>query len=202
MRILLLVVGSLVGLVLLCVFFLFLYSKRPEAGKYADSIEINRPASEVWVWLTEPAMLTQWVSWLVEVREEGAHGVGQKHVWVMDDPNMRERLALDATTLKWEPDRVLQSRVEMKDGFVGISTFTLTEVDGRTRVEQTGDYEYLNPVFAMMEPLIMPEAKKKMRMDLEKLKQLAEAGPPALPDTVASAVDAGADTVAVAAGSH
>ena len=66
------ILGGLAGVLILGVAVLFAMSQRANAGKMRNSIELNAPAERVWAWVTEPDKLTQWVSWLVEVRGERA----------------------------------------------------------------------------------------------------------------------------------
>ncbi len=188
MRWILIILGSIVGLILLCVVVLFFMSKRPEMKTMTGSLVIDRPAAEVWTWITEPAQLVQWVSWLTEVKTitPGEKGVGHQVVWVMDDPNMNEMMEIPGTVTMWDPPKQLGLHIDMKEFGTGEYTYTLSELDGRTTITQSGTFDYTHPVWSIMVPLIMPEARKKMDSDLAKLKQVAEAAPVAPVETLAS----------------
>lgn len=191
MRIVLIVLGSIVGLIVVCVLVLAFLSSRPDAKRMTGVIEVDRPASEVWTWITEPGQLVQWVSWLKEVRTvtPGTPGVGHQTVWVMDDPNMKQILEIPGTVTTWDPPRTLGLHIDMKGFGSGDYTYTLAETNGKTRLEQTGTFEYTNALWSLMSPIVMPEAKRKLNADLAKLKQVAEAAPVLPSDTMPEPAD-------------
>lgn len=188
------VAGALLGLAVMCVLVLFLMGRRPGAGRSMHSVVVARPAAEVWTWITEPERVKQWVSWLVEIRttETGPPRAGMTEVWVMDDPNMKQRIEIDGTITEVVPEQRLGVSISLPGQFEGTTTYTLTEVEGGTRLETDGRFKYTNAVVALLEPLVTPEADKKMRADLARLKALAEAAVPrdaagSVPDSIASA---------------
>jgi uncharacterized protein YndB with AHSA1/START domain len=193
MRWILIVVGGLVGLGVLGVLTLFVLSKRPGAGDVAGAIDVDRPASEVWAWLSEPEKNKQWVAWLSAVEPKGGppQGLGHEEIWVMDDPNSKQQYRIPGTITKWEPPHVLVRHVDLEGMFVGDYTYTLTETNGRTHVDAVVECNYTHPIWSIFEPLVTPEAKKKFDSDLARMKQLAEAAPAA-----AAAVSAPADSAA------
>lgn len=166
------------GLILVALVTLFLLSRRSSAGMAASSIEINSPPEEVWLWISEPQRLKEWVSWLVEVRQENAvSGVGAKETWVMDDPNMKQKIEIQGEVTRFEPPRTLGIHIDAKMGFSGDVTYTLTDLGGgKTRLDTAGKYSYNHWFARLMEPVVTPQAKKKQRSDLETLKRKAESG--------------------------
>jgi hypothetical protein len=107
MKVVLWLIGGLVGLVAIAVAVLFIAGLRPGAGRTRSDIEIARPPEVVWTWITEPARVKQWVSWLVEVREDpqGTDGVGARDIWVMDDPNMKQRIEIPSVVTAYDKPR-------------------------------------------------------------------------------------------------
>jgi hypothetical protein len=62
-------------------------------------------------------------------------------------------------------------------GFHGVSTYSLfAQPDGTTLVESEGRFTFENSFAQFMTPVIVYEAKKKLKMDLERLRQLLEGG--------------------------
>jgi len=181
MKWLLIVLGALLGLVVLCVIGLLLMGLRPGAGRSVHSVIVARPAADVWTWITEPERVKRWVSWLVEIRttETGPPRAGMTEVWVMDDPNMKRRIEIEGRITEVTPLQRLSVAIAMPGQFEGTTTYTLTEVEGGTRLDTDGRFLYTHPLIRLLEPIVTPEADKKMRADLARLKSLAEAAPPA-----------------------
>jgi uncharacterized protein YndB with AHSA1/START domain len=180
MKWLLYVAGTLAGLALVAAAVLFALGRRADAGRLAAAVEIARPPAEVYAWLTEPDRLTKWVGWLVEVRPVGSgpRGVGSREVWVMDDPNMKQRLEVQGVLTALDPGRRVSARIELPRGFEGEYTYTLAEAGaGRTRVEHVGTYRYHHWFARLLEPVVTRQAQKKLVEDLARLKSLAEAAP-------------------------
>lgn len=166
------IVGGLAAVLLLGVVVLFAMSHRANAGRLNASVELNAPADRVWTWVTEPAKLTQWVSWLVEVRGERA-----QCVWVMrDENNGGQLMEIHSTVVEDAPPRRFRVSLSAKEGFDGEATYELTDLGaGRTRLDIRSAYSFTIWFAKLMEPVIMPSAKKKMDGDLARLKSLVEA---------------------------
>jgi len=138
--------------------------------KLHSAVEIAKPAGDVRPWLTEPEKLKAWVGWLLEVRREG-----DREIWVVEDRNNNNaRMEIVAYDMREEPGR-LYTKVKVDGAFHGWSEFRWTEAGGRTKLEQTGEYEYESWFAKLLEPLITREATKKQLEDLERLKSLIEA---------------------------
>lgn len=172
---------TLVVLVAVCFVVLFALSRRPGAGASQLSVEIAQPPEVVWAWITEPDKLTQWVGWLVAVESDTAtpRGVGHREVWVMSDPNMDKPMRIPAVVTEEDAPRTGAARLEMPGAFVGDVRYTLVDLGGgRTRLTQATRFRYTNPGFALMEPLLSPQARKKQQADFARLKAKAEAAAP------------------------
>lgn len=171
----------LVAVIVATVAGLWFASNRSDAGRMRGSIEIARPVDMVWPWMTDPVRLTQWVSWLESVEPDStspAEGIGHRETWVMNDPRLKEKLRVPGTITLWEPPRQMGVHVELPGMFAGDVLYTLTDLgNGRTRVEQDGRFRYESQVAKLMEPMVTPDAMRKLVADLNRLRQGVEAEP-------------------------
>lgn len=166
------------ALLLLAVVALVLLGRRAGAGRNDATIEIDRPREEVYAWISEPTKLTQWVDWLVEVRQEppGPDGQVRREVWVMNDPNTQGRMELATTMTRIDAPRFVEATVSTAGMFDGTVSYELTEVrPGRTRLDYRSHFTYGPWLYRLIEPLVTPQAQQKLVSDLERLKQKAEA---------------------------
>ncbi len=172
---------SLFVLLLVSVAGLWLASNRSDAGRMRGSIEIARPPEEIWPWMTEPDRLTQWVGWLAEVQPDSTtpdSGIGHRETWVMDDPRTRQRMLVPGTVTLWEPPAQMGVHVELPGMGDGDVFYKLTDLgNGRTRLEQDGRFRYVGRIVKLMEPMITPEAMRKMLADMNRLREQVEAQP-------------------------
>lgn len=170
-------VATLFGLIVLTVLVLFAMGLRPGAGHMETTIDIDRPAAEVFAWLSEPEKMKQWVGWLaaVERADPGPLRVGSKETWVMDDPSIKERMRIPAEVIALEENRLLRVRITYPQAFEGTAEYRLEELDGGvTRLHGAADFRYTGFLPRLMEPLITPQAQKKQDADLARLKQRIE----------------------------
>lgn len=177
MKVLLSLVLGLVGLVVLAVLVLFAMSMRPKAGWTEASVEVNAPIDTAFAWVTEPEHVKQWVSWLVDVRQDRVtpDGVGSRETWIMDDPNMKKRVEVASEVTRYEPPRRVDVRISMSDGFDGDYTYVLEPTAVGTKITMSGAAKYRSPLIQLMEPLVTPAAQKKMEDDFVTLKRKVEA---------------------------
>ncbi len=175
------IVGALAALLLVCVLGLWIASNRRDAGRMRVSIEIARPPEEIWPWMTEPDRLTQWVGWLDVVEPDSTtpmEGIGHREVWVMNDPRMKQKLLVPGTITLWEPPRQMGVHLEVPEMFVGDVLYSLSDLgNGRTRVEQDGRIRYLKRFATLLEPMVTPEAMRKLFDDMKRLRTKVEATP-------------------------
>jgi uncharacterized protein YndB with AHSA1/START domain len=159
---------------------LLVMGRRANAGVAQASVEISAPPDQLWKWLDDGDRLKQWVSWLVEVKypdPQKAHGVGASRIWVMKDENNGGALMqIVSRFTEYTPPSNLTLHVADTDGmFVGDETYRLVDLgSGRTRLEVRSRAHYNEWFAALLEPLITPAAEKKLVMDVNRLKQLAE----------------------------
>lgn len=175
------IIGGTLAVLALAFLGLWAASNRRDAGRMRGNIEIARPPEDVWVWLHQPDKLTQWVGWLAEVQQDSTsapEGIGHRETWLMDDPRLRQKLPVVGTTTLWEPPHQLGVHLEVPLRFEGDVLYKLVDLgNGRTRLEQDGRVRYLDRFAALMEPLVTPDAMRKMVADMNRLKAAVEAQP-------------------------
>lgn len=165
-----------VGIIATAVVVLYLMSFRAAAGKLSAAIEINRTPAEVWAWIEEKDKFKQWVSWTVDVGDEGPSGVGRKRRITMRDPNMNNELVyVDVVTTDFVLHKHIKVAMSSPLGYSGTINYDLEDLGGRTRLLKRGEFKYDRWYFTLLEPIVMPQAKAKEDADLATLKRLAEA---------------------------
>lgn len=170
----------LLGMVAVAIGGLWLAGFREGAGRYEFAVEVNRPASEVWPWIVEPEKQKKWIGWLSETRTltpDTSH-VGSREVWVMVDPSMsNQRVEIESEVTGVSPNEKLEMRIASKGMFQGDAAYRLTPLPGGgTRVQSSGSYRYDQWFARLLEPLVRPEAQKKLEADMNRLKSVVEAG--------------------------
>jgi uncharacterized membrane protein len=169
---------GLVVIVLVALTALFVASQREGAARMEGRITINRPAREVWPWLVQGEKLTQWVSWLVKVEDEGGpfDAKGSRQVWTMEDRNNNNQLMkIRGVAEVVAPPHELAVKVSAAEGFSGVNRYELKETGAGTEVHMVADYDFDNWAAKLLVPLIMSQAREKFAGDLARLKEKAEA---------------------------
>ena len=64
------ILGGIVALLVVCVAGLWLAGLRPGHGHHSASVEINRPAAQVWRYLTADDLVKKWISGLEVIRHD------------------------------------------------------------------------------------------------------------------------------------
>ena len=151
---------------------LFLMGFRSSANHITATIVIDRPPARVWSWIAEPVHQKQWISWLVDSQ---IGETGQFH-WVRVDPTMNNmRVEINGQRTAFDPPRTLAAHVTSGGMFDGDVAYTLAQLGpNQTRVDYDGRYHYAGFFARLMEPLITPQAQKKLDGDVARLKQLVE----------------------------
>lgn len=161
----------LISLLVLGAGYLMARGNRQDAGRMSHAIEINQPPDVVFKWITDPQRQKQWVGWLKEVEV-----VDDRHaIWHMDDPNSNQRIRIPSEVTQLVPGKSVAVSISMPDAFSGTSSYSLEDLGGgRTRLTSQNQYVYHHWLAKLMEPLVTPEAQKKLETDLASLKRLAE----------------------------
>jgi uncharacterized protein YndB with AHSA1/START domain len=177
------ILGGLMGLVVVLVAGLWLVGLRPEHGRATAEVEVARPAPEVFRWINDDELLKKWIGGLVELRRispgENGEQVGSR--FRMSEVYQGERVEMEMRVTGYEVNRSIEiegwSVGDPNNGFRETVKYTLTEQGGRTRLVMDGRANYYGFLPRLFEPLITPQAEKKLHDDLQRLKSLAEAEP-------------------------
>lgn len=167
-------------LVIVPIMTLLVLGQRANAGRSQAAIEIGASPDQLWTWIDDGERFKQWVSWTVDVQypdPQNMHGVGARRVLVMKDENNGGALMriIGKCTEYTRPSRMTVQLGDADGMFTGEETYTLKELaNGRTRLEVSGRFHYSIWFANLMEPLITPQAEKKMVMDMAHLKTLVE----------------------------
>ena len=128
-------------------------------AKIEASVMVDRPAEEVWIFVTNPSNTPKWAPTVIDVKQTsaGSLGVGSTIEW-------RRRLYPHVQPFKvseYEPNRRFSmefTRAPMKGSKL---CFDVETAEGKTRLNLEWDTEYhgLGKLFG---PLITRSAKKEM----------------------------------------
>ena len=172
---------SILGVILLAAAALAIAGLGADANRLTSSLVIRQKPAAIWPWLYQSDKVKQWVSWLVEVREDGVGEPvpGGKSVWVMEDRNNNNaRMEITGIVDAVEPNRRLAVSLQAPEGFHGTSTYTLTEQrDGSTLLVSDSRYTFESGLVRFMSPLVIWQAKKKLMADMLHLQALVETRP-------------------------
>ena len=175
------VLGTLVAIVAVAVVILLVLDFRKGAGTMDNSVVIDRPPAAVWPWITRADLQTKWVSWLAEIRPQttSTEGVGSRALWVMHDKNNGDRrMEITGEITAVVPGQSVALKLWSDGSFDGTASYTLVDLgNGKTRLDSTGRYHYQQAFARLLEPLITPQASKKMDFDLQSLKSKIESQP-------------------------
>ena len=103
-------------------------------------------------------------------------GVGSKALWVMEDrDHNNQKMEIADEVVEYDPPRRIKVRFSSAEGFDGDGVFTLTDLgNGRTRVDQVGEYRFHQWMAKLFLPLIMHSAGSKAVEDMQRLKSKVE----------------------------
>ena len=174
--------GGIAALVVLCAAGLWLYGLRPSHGRNSATIEINRPAAQVWRYMTNDELTKKWVSGLEEIRHmtPGVTGAGEKLYLV--EAYEGERFPMEMTIERVVEPReltfVLIGVGDPSNSFTEKGIYLLEEHEGKTRLTLAAQTDYHGFLPRLMEPIITKQADAKVAGDLARMKALVEAEAP------------------------
>ncbi|HVS88285.1 MAG TPA: SRPBCC family protein [Candidatus Acidoferrum sp.] len=177
------ILAGLVAVVVLAVLALLIAGKRPNHGHIVREVAIDRPAAQVFRWITTHDLLKKWIGGLIEPRPESSPAEGSEvgRKFRIVETYKGERVDMEMEVMKFERDRDLLIRVasvgDLNNGFVETAEYRLTEADGKTRIRMEAQTDYYGYIPRLFEPLITRDARKKLKQDLNRLKTLVEAEP-------------------------
>ncbi len=134
--------------------------------KVEETVEIGRPADEVFAYVTDPENLATWAGVVVEVRKDG----GDRFTLVQKF--LGRRFETPCEVIASEPNR--RHVFRSTGGPVPLTfTYALEPSGAGTRLTQTGEGEP-GSFFGLVGPLFERAAKRQVRHDLETLKDVLE----------------------------
>ncbi len=139
----------------------------------SGSIVIDRPAADVYPWLTDSAKRKQWVRGVVSIKDLTTDGprVGAKVAETLDMGGQRTTVEAEVTAL--EPDRLLVVKGTAEDFDLGMR-YELAETDGKTKIAWDADFRFKPVMAKLMIGVIAPDIKRKIDGDFVNLKAMAE----------------------------
>jgi uncharacterized protein YndB with AHSA1/START domain len=146
-----------------------------EHMRSAYSIEIDRPADEVWPVITEVEQIKRWVPDLVS---DVATNEGPTRAGTTSRMSMREGskvVVYDSVITRYEPGRRLS--LELSGGSLGrkpmLVDYVLTRAGARTRVDFTSEWTPSGWLWLML-PLILIVGAANAKRALKAMKAVAE----------------------------
>jgi uncharacterized membrane protein len=134
--------------------------------KVEDTVEINRPADEVFRYVSDPDNLPTWAGVVVEVRRDG----GDRFTLVQKF--LGRRFETPCEVIASEPSR--RHVFRSTGGPIPLTfTYILEPSGAGTRFTQTGEGEP-GSFFGLVGPLFEKAAKRQVHHDLETLKDVLE----------------------------
>jgi len=175
------ILGGLAALIIAAVACLWLLGFRSKTGRNSVTVEIDRPAAQVWRYLENDDLVLKWVSGLSEIRHLNPDVNGAGARFVLSEVVGERRTDMEMEITAFEVPRHIGFRIKSPEGvspgFTETGEYVLVEKDGRTTLTLSGDSRYFPFWIQLMEPVITPAAQKKLRADLARLKALVEAEP-------------------------
>src|SRR5919201_726285 len=139
--------------------------------RFEFSVDIARPPSDVFAYLTDPTNLPEWQSSAIEAHWEGEKAPGAHVKEVRKFLGRRMESELEVT--EYEPDR--RFALKVLSGPVPFSVqHTLDPRDGGTRLTFVGEGEP-GGFFKLAEPIVSRTAERQFKSDFETLKDVLEA---------------------------
>ena len=138
--------------------------------RFEFSVDVNRPPSEVFMYITDTDRLAEWQSGVVEAQWQGEKARGTRIHEVRKFLGRRIETELEVT--EYEPDRRFGLRAV--SGPVPVSvTQVLEPRNGGTRIMFVGEGEP-GGFFRLAEPVVARVAERQFKNDFETLKDILE----------------------------
>ncbi len=139
-----------------------------------QTIIINRDAHSIFEFINDDDCLGKWVNGIVAVVPIGElkGGVGDRVRISVDIP---KKMDIVSTVIEWEPDRLMKfsNDVKVMPGWIG---YELKPLESGTELTFTAEHHPKGIFMRLISPLIRRMFRKERRKELERLKQVLEAG--------------------------
>lgn len=139
-----------------------------------DSVEIDAPIKAVFAYITDFSNTPKWHKNMKKVgwKKDGPYGVGSEYDWIETFSGMK--MDLGGVITSWDPPysftwKPTTSPYPITGGWKLVEKGNSTLVVRYSDNQLTGIYRWLNK-------LMIPKAKRQVRMELLELKRLIEAG--------------------------
>jgi ligand-binding SRPBCC domain-containing protein len=140
-----------------------------------ESIEIGRPLKEVFDYVSEPDIFTEWTGIAIEVRKGAPGPVREGDAFTAAIKFLGRRFETPYERTSYEPDRLFKERAAGGPIPDQEWTYTFEEVsEGTMHLTRAVEGEP-GGFFKFADPLIERALKRQVRNDLETLKDLLEA---------------------------
>jgi len=174
-----------VGIPSLAIGLLMLARFRPGRGHIRAEIEIDRPAAQVFRWISREDLVRQWVGGLSEITPESSSGesgeIGKRFHMTEFDREENARTEMEMTVTEYVPSEKLGFQIRslggQGEGFVENADYRLSPALGGTELIFEIQTDYYGRLPRAFEPMITRAARKKVQRDLGKLKAMVEAEP-------------------------
>jgi len=135
---------------------------------FSHTVELPKPAGEVFPWLLEEDKVPQWTSDLERYDVEGPLGVGAR---VTQKLSVAGGIVLDMEITKFDPPSGAETYFET-NGVKVSSTYVLEDNGGGSRLTQTLDAKASGFTAKMLIPIVQGRLETKLKDDLERLREL------------------------------
>lgn len=160
---------------------------RSDHGHIFVQADIDRPASQVFPWISRPELMQKWVGGmhgmtLISPASDGGE-VGKRFRMADIDKTDNVTTEMELTITEFTPNERLGIEIDSVsdpvNGFSEAAEYRLTSEGSRTRLTFDAHTTYRGKLPRALEPLITPAARRKSQQDLARLKLMVEAEPAA-----------------------
>jgi carbon monoxide dehydrogenase subunit G len=137
-------------------------------ARFEFSVEIPRPAAEIFPWLLEADKVTQWTSGVEKYEPQGPIDRGthiQQTLMVSG-----QRLTLDVVVVRHDPPTDAKTSFDAQ-GIEVLSAYRLVEANRSTKLTQTVDANADGLKARFLLPMLQPHLERKLEADLQKLRE-------------------------------
>ena len=175
MKVLKWILGGLVGILLLLFIVLYFLSDGMSGiVENRTEIEIEKPANQVFTWISESEKLKQWMHGLKEdipINGDSLR-VGSKSKIIVEDEQGRFEMIVEITQLKM--NELLAVHIT-SEGFEVNAVYKLSESGDVTTLNYEGRAHFKSLFLRLITFVIKPASQQQLENNFNKLKSLVEA---------------------------
>ena len=167
----------------LAIGLLMLARYRPGRGHVDASIEIHRPAGEVFRWISQPERMERWMGGVRDITvvsaDDSKEPVGEILHAIEVNPDDNTRTDLKMVITDYVPGEEFGLDISATGNpdtdFAADTRYRLSENTGSTHISFEADMRYRSRLSEILEPLMTFTARRKFQRDLQRLKTAVEA---------------------------